>query len=150
MTGKRRETLDAITRALVLEKETLDFYTVAEKKACHPEGRRLFKWLALTEEEHCLRLTELYTALNKGGRLVFSGGSALPLEPAPGDVAAFQADDREALELAIGIERKSIDYFDELASLTTDPDGRRILETLRDEEKAQLRVIEEKCRQLAG
>lgn len=150
MTGKRRESLDAITRALVLEKETLDFYRVAENKIAHPEGRRIFSWLARTEEEHCLRLTELYTALNEGGGRVLYGGSAVPLEPVPGDVAAFKADDRETLEIAMGIERKAIDYFDELASLTTDPEGRRILEALRDEETAQLRVIEEKCRQIAG
>lgn len=150
MNGKRRENLDAITRALVLEKETLDFYRIAEQKTGHPEGRRIFNWLARTEEEHCLRLTELYTAVNEGGGRVLYGGSAVPLEPGSGDVTDFLAEDRETLEIAMGIERKAIDFLDELAAGTTDPEGRRILEALRDEETAQLRVIEEKCRQIAG
>lgn len=150
MTGKRREILDAITRALALEKEKLDFYSVAERKTTHPEGQRIFAWLARTEEEHCARLTELYASLNQGGRLSSYGGDAIALEPPAADVAAFQADDREALGIASGIERKAIDFFDELAARIADPEGKRLLEALRDEEKEHLRVIEEQCRQFTG
>lgn len=150
MTAKRKETLDAIMRALELEKETFDFYTVAEQNTSNPEGKRIFRWLARTEEEHYVRLNELYSSLHAGGRWVCYGGTTVALEPEGTDRAGFQPNDREALEIAMDIERKGIDYFDELAARTTDPDGKGMLETLRDEEKEQLRVIERKYRQLAG
>lgn len=150
MTGKGKETLNAIMRALELEKETFEFYTVAEQKTIHPEGKRIFRWLAKTEEEHYLRLKELYASLNEGGSWLSYAGTSLRLEPEGADFTGFQADDREALEIAMGIERKGIDFFDELAARIRDPDGKRMLETLRDEEKEHLRVIEAQSRVIAG
>lgn len=149
MTGKGKETLNAIMRALQLEKETFEFYTMAEQKAIHPEGKRIFNWLAKTEQEHYLRLKELYSSLHEGGGWVSYSGTSLCLEPEGADFAGFQADDREALEIAMGIERKGIDFFDELATSIHDPDGKRMLETLRDEEKEHLRLIEAKSRAIA-
>lgn len=148
MTQSRKEMLDAIMRALELEKETFDFYTAAEQKTFHPAGKRIFRWLAKTEEEHYLRLTELYTSLHDGGRWVFYGGSTIAIEPEGPDHVGFDTGDLEALEIAMDIERKGIDFFDELAARTTDPDGKGMLQTLRDEEKEHLRVVEEKYRSL--
>lgn len=148
MSGNRKEMLDAIMRALELEKETFDFYTKAEQRTFDPGGKRIFRWLAKTEEQHYLKLTELYNSLDQGGRWVFYGGSTIPLEPegAEGKQVGFDTGDREALEIAMEIERKGIAYFDELARKTGDPDGRGMLETLRDEEKEHLRIITERYR----
>lgn len=151
MTARRKETLDAIMRALELEKETFDFYTRAEGKTFHPEGKRIFRWLAKSEEEHYLRLTDLYRSLSDGGRWVFYGGSTISLDTEQsGDRSGFDTGDAEALEIAMDIERKGIDYFDDLASRTSDPEGKRMLEALRDEEKEHLRVIEEAHRLRKG
>lgn len=144
MTQSRKETLDAIMRALELEKETFDFYTTAEQKTFHPAGKRIFKWLAKTEEEHYLRLTELYKSLHEGGRWVFYGGSTIAIEPEGPDQVGFDTSDLEALEVAMDIERKGIDFFDELAARISDPDGRSMLHTLREEEKEHLRIITER------
>lgn len=146
MTEHRKETLDAIMRALELEKETFDFYTTAEQKTFHPEGKRIFQWLAKSEEEHYLRLTELYKSLSDGGRWVFYGGQTITIDTEGADRSGFDTGDVEALEIAMDIEKKGIDFFDDLASRTTDPNGKKMLEALRDEEKEHLRVIEEKYR----
>ncbi len=142
----RKEMLDAVMRALELEKETFDFYTRAEQKTFNPAGKRIFRWLARTEEEHYLKLTELFNSLDQGGRWVFYGGTTISLEPdGPGEKQiGFDTSDREALEIAMDIEKKGIAYFDDLARKTSDPDGRGMLETLRDEEKEHLRIIAEK------
>lgn len=142
----RKEMLDAVMRALELEKETFDFYTRAEQKTFNPAGKRIFRWLARTEEEHYLKLTELFNSLDQGGRWVFYGGTTIALEPdGPGEKqVGFDTSDREALEIAMDIEKRGIDYFEELAQKTSDPDGRGMLETLRDEEKEHLRIIAEK------
>lgn len=147
----RKEMLDAIMRALELEKETFDFYTRAEQKTFNPAGKRIFRWLARTEEEHYLKLTELFNSLDQGGRWVFYGGTTIALEPdGPGEKqVGFDTSDREALEIAMDIEKKGIAYFEELAQKTSDPDGRGMLETLRDEEKEHLRIIAEKYRLVA-
>lgn len=150
MTESRKEMLDAIMRAMEIEKETFDFYTKAEQKTFDPGGKRIFRWLAKTEEEHYLKLSELFSSLDQGERWVFYGGSTIALEPAaPGEKhVGFSTGDREALEIAMEIEKKGIDYFNDLAQKTADPDGKSMLLTLRDEETEHLRVITEKYDQL--
>ncbi|HEY6008090.1 MAG TPA: ferritin family protein [Geobacteraceae bacterium] len=152
MSENRKEMLDAIMRAMEMEKETFDFYTSAEQKTFDPGGKHIFRWLAKTEEAHYLKLTELYNSLSAGERWVFYGGSTIPLEPEDEGAphVGFTTGDLEALEIAMEIERKGISYFEELAAKTTDADGRRMLETLAGEEREHLRVIGEKRTQLKG
>lgn len=146
MNDHGKEMLDAIMRAMEIEKETFDFYTRAEHKTFNPEGKRIFRWLARTEEQHYLTLSELYQSLHKEGRWVFYGGSTVSLEPAGPDErqVAFDTDDRQALEIAMAIEKKGIAHFEELMEKTTDPQGKSMLRTLRDEEAEHLRIIMEK------
>lgn len=148
--GDNREMLDAIMRAIELEKETFDFYTRAERKTFNPAGKRIFKWLARTEEGHYLKLNDLHNSLNESGRWVYYGGSTFELAPADGDEGAvsFDTDDLEALRIAQGIERRGIDYYGELAAKTSDPQGKAMMETLRNEEIKHLRVITEKLDEL--
>lgn len=151
MSEPGKSVMDALMRGMEIEKETFDFYTRAEQKTFNPEGKRIFKWLAKSEEGHYLKLAELYKALDQGGRWVFYGGSTITLEPA-GDQGGvgFDTGDVEALRLAMEVEKKGIAYFDELLSQTTDPEGRNMVETLRREEEEHLRVISEKLRSLEG
>lgn len=152
MNENRKEILDAIMRAMEIEKETFDFYTKAEHKTFNAEGKRIFRWLAKTEEQHYLKLTELYESLHEGGRWVFYGGSTIALDPvAPGEKeVGFDTDDLQALEIAMEIEKKGIAYFDSLMEKTGDPDGKSMLKALRDEEAEHLRVVTEKYRALKG
>ncbi|WP_188055481.1 ferritin family protein [Oryzomonas rubra] len=147
-----KEMLDAIMRAIELEKETFDLYVKAEHKTFNPAGKRIFKWLAKTEEEHYMKLTELYHSLHEGGRWVFYGGSSFELEPSGSDEqqVSFDTDDTEALKIAQKIEKRGMVYYEELIAKTGDPDGRAMLETLRNEEVEHLRVITEKLEGLKG
>ena len=151
MTENRKEMLDAIMRAMEIEKETFDFYTRAERKTFDPGGKRIFHWLAKTEEEHYLKLSELYSSLEQGGRWVFYGGSTISLDPDPGEKQVnFATGDLEALEIAMEIEKKGISYFEELSRKTSDPAGLEMLLKLRDEDGEHLRVITEKYNLLAA
>ena len=147
-----KEMLDAIMRAIELEKETFDLYVKAEHKTFNPAGKRIFKWLAKTEEEHYMKLTELYHSLHESGRWVFYGGAGFELEPAGSNEqqVSFDTDDVEALKIAQKIEKRGMAYYEELIAKTGDPDGRAMLETLRNEEVEHLRVITEKLEGLKG
>jgi len=149
MSEAGKTVMDALMRGMEIEKETFDFYTRAEQKTFNPEGKRVFRWLAKSEEAHYLKLSELYKTLDQGGHWVFYGGSTITLEP-QGDEAGvgFDTSDIEALRLAMDVEKKGIAYFDELLTQTTDPDGRSMIESLRREEEEHLRVISEKLRQI--
>ena len=151
MSESRKEVLDAIMQAMEIEKETFDLYTGAEHKTFNPAGKRIFRWLAKTEEEHYLKLTELYNAYSTGERWVFYGGSTISLEPESPDAKeiGFSTGDLEALEIGMDIEKKGIAYFDELVRKTADPDGKKMLQKLLEEEREHLRVIAEKYSQLA-
>src|SRR6185369_15801397 len=147
-----KEILDAIMRAMELEKETFDFYTKAEHKTFNPAGKRIFKWLAKTEEGHYLKLTELYNSLHESGRWVFYGGATFELAPAGDDEhqVTFATDDIEALKIAQDIEKRGMAYYEDLISKISDPDGKAMLETLRNEEIEHLRIVSEKLQELAG
>lgn len=151
MSEAGKSVLDALMRGMEIEKETFDFYTRAEQKTFNPEGKRIFRWLAKSEESHYLKLSELYKALDEGGRWVFYGGSTISLEPEGENAGVgFDTGDVEALRLAMDVEKKGIAYFEDLLAETTDPDGRGMIETLRREEEEHLRVIAEKLRLLEG
>lgn len=150
MTESKKEVLDAIMQAIEIEKETFDLYTRAEHKTFNPAGKRIFSWLAKTEEEHYLKLTELYNAYSDGERWVFYGGSTISLEAGPGHEAGLDTGDREALEIAMEIEKRGIAHFEELADKTGEPDGKQMFRTLVAEEREHLRLISEKYRQLQG
>ena len=81
MSEAGKTVLDALLRGMEIEKETFDFHTRAEHKTFDPEGKRVFRWLAKSEEAHYLKLTELYNALDQGGPWVYYGGSTITLEP---------------------------------------------------------------------
>lgn len=144
--SESKEMLDAVMRAMELERETFEFYTRAGQKTFNPAGKRIFSWLAKTEEGHYMKLSELYNSLHEGGRWVFYGGSTFELAPAGTDEQAvsFDTDDLEALGIARGIELRGIAYYEELIARANDPDGRAMMETLRNEEIEHLRVIAEK------
>jgi rubrerythrin len=148
--SESKEMLDAIMRAMELEKETFDFYTRAEQKTFNPAGKRIFTWLAKTEEGHYLKLNDLYNSLHESGRWVFYGGSTYELAPAGAEEQAvsFDTDDLKALEIAQDIETRGISYYEELILKAGDPDGRAMMETLRNEEIEHLRVITEKLAEL--
>ena len=151
MSGADKTVLDALLRGMEIEKETFDFYTRAEQKTFDPEGKRVFRWLAKSEEAHYLKLTELYNALDQGGPWVFYGGSTISLEPQGSEAGVgFETGDLEALRLAMDVEKKGIAYFDDLLGHTTDPDGRSMVQSLRQEEEEHLRIISEKLRLLEG
>ena len=143
MSEHHKEMLDAVMRAMEIEKETFDFYTRAEQKTFNPAGKKIFRWLAKSEEVHYLKMSELYNSLNTGGRWVFYGGSTISLEPeGEGEKAVgFNTDDRGALEIALEIEKKAIRYFEELERNTSDPEGKSMFRTLIAEEQEHHRII---------
>ena len=149
MSESKKEVLDAIMQAIEIEKETFDLYARAEQKTFNPSGKRIFRWLARTEEEHYLKLTELYNSYSDGERWVFYGGTTISLEGEE-QGAGFDTSDLEALEMAMEIEKKGIAHFDNLALTASDPDGRGMFKTLATEEREHLRVITEKLRALKG
>ncbi|HEU0265282.1 MAG TPA: ferritin family protein, partial [Geobacterales bacterium] len=134
MTTASKETLDALMRGLEIEKETFDLYTRAEQKTFNAAAKKVFRWLAKSEEAHYQKLTELYNSLSSDGRWVFYGGSTICLDE-EGKGVTFDTDDHEALKLAMAIERKGIALFEELAAKTSDPQGKEMLETLCNEER---------------
>jgi rubrerythrin len=149
MSEAGKAVMDALMRGMEIEKETFDFYTRAEQKTFNPEGKRVFRWLAKSEESHYLKLTELYKSLDQGGRWVFFGGQTITLEPQGEEAGVgFETSDIEALKLALEVEKKGIAYFDELLTQTTDPEGRSMIQSLRAEEEEHIRVISEKLRLL--
>ena len=151
MSEAGKSVLDALMLGMEMEKDTFDFYVKAAQKTFNPEGKRIFRWLAESEETHYLKLAEIYKSLDAGGSWVFYAASTIELEPSDGEPGVgFETNDIEALRLAREIEEKGIDYFEDLLNKTTDSEGRKMVESLRREEEEHLRVITEKLHFLEG
>jgi len=145
--SETKQILDAVMRAMELEKETFDYYVAAGHRTFNEAGKRMFAWLARTEEQHYQKLTELYATLHESGRWVFYGGTTVELEPVSSAVS-FDTDDIQALKIALEIERRGLAYYEELAAATSDPDGRSMLQTLRNEEQEHIRILSDMLQQL--
>lgn len=143
---RNKKLLDAVTQAMEIEKETFDFYSAAERKTFNPAGKRIFRWLAKSEELHYLMMVELYRSLKDDGRWLSYGGSTIGLELAgEGEpVVPFDADDRKGLEIALEIEKKALAHFEELEANCSDSQGKEMFRTLILEEKEHGRLVMEK------
>ena len=62
----------------------------------------------------------------------------------------FDTGDKEALEIALEIEKKAIRYFEELEQNTTDPEGKSMFRTLIAEEQEHHRIITGKYQSLTS
>jgi len=115
-----KEKLEALARAIQLEIDGRKFYLEAARKSGNDVGKRMFQYLADQELEHQTRIKGVYERLEKGeewpvgivsfphadAKTVFGSEARAKMSGAEGD--------KEAVELALGLEDKSYDYYNEL------------------------------------
>jgi rubrerythrin len=147
---KSRETcaLDAIKAAMEAENDARNFYSRAARKTQNPRGKDMFSQLADFERNHFLHLKGLYDSLKGEGKWIpYSGttfpdkgkkmGTDLSMEKEVGS----QADDLDALSIAIKEERKAQKTYREMADEAADPLGKEMFKKLAREEELHERIL---------
>lgn len=145
-----KKLVDLIRLAVNLEKREVEYYKKASQKTKNPEGKKVFKYLAEEEEKHLNTLKQhLASVADKGTWLPDEQSfnkknckirrkkpdKVIPKKPKP------DASDLDALEEAEDIEKKSIDFYTELACRTSDKEALKVLHYIIDSEKEHLREV---------
>jgi rubrerythrin len=140
--------IDAITAAMDAEMDAHNFYSRAARKTQNPKGRDMFSQLADFEMNHFNHLKALYDSLKGEGKWIAYPGSAFfkrakktSTDLSTGEGVGSQADDIDAISMAIKEERKAQDYYLQMAQKTTDPLGKDMFKKLAREEELHERVL---------
>jgi rubrerythrin len=145
---KERSPLDAIKTAMEAEKDAYNFYSRAAQKTQNPKGKDMFSQLADFEMNHFRHLKQLYDSLKGDGKWIayrgtsFSAkGGKISKELSVTEEVGSQADDLDALSIAIKEERKAQKHYLEMAKETADQLGKDTFKKLAREEELHERVL---------
>jgi rubrerythrin len=139
--------LEALSRAIELEMEGRKFYLEAAAKSQNDFGKQMFQYLADQELRHQERIKAVYETLERGGEWP----SLLLAMPAPETGAIFgrqarqkvtpSQTDKEAVQVALELEEKSYDYYNELARQAAGLFEKRFFVALSYEERGHYLVL---------
>ncbi|MFO7871986.1 MAG: ferritin family protein [Kiritimatiellia bacterium] len=144
MTSKRDE---AVNAAIKLEDEGMSFYREAASQSKNGLSGRMFEALARDEERH----KEWIQNLSSGGATASVANRELyqRLKTVFGDVpegarleALMSDDDNKAVEIAIGIEDRSIEAYDRWGREEEDEEVRKLCCALSGQERFHKQVLE--------
>jgi rubrerythrin len=147
-----RSQVDVLTDAVRMELEGKDYFERASQRMSVPRARDMFIGLVKQEQRHVDVLSEQLRRL-KGGSGWTSMSDALESSPDATGTSVFQdkdlkrivlregAGELEVLELAMEVEKKSIDYYESSGAASEDPKAREVYSWLVEEEKGHLMII---------
>ena len=147
--------LEWLKVALDFENEGLQFYTKATSESSNVLSKRLFRTLAAQETEHAKKIEEIYGLVEGGKELpppekLKKIGAHVDVEK---DIKEFfGTTDREslrrdmgnveAMEMALGIEKKSYDLYSEQLKDATNESERAFLKALKNEENKHIEALD--------
>ncbi|MFC1461969.1 ferritin family protein [Verrucomicrobiota bacterium] len=142
--AKTRE--EVVQAAIQLERDGRDFYLAAAQKTSSELARKMFEGLAADEERHI----EWIGNLSSNGATASSANRATydALRPifadAPAETkmaAELSEDDLSAIDVAIGMEEKSIAAYQEWASEDSDEDVQNLCQALVGQEQFHKQML---------
>ncbi len=157
MKAKESSPLHAIKTAMAAEKDAHNFYSRAAQKTENPKGKDMFAQLADFEMNHFRHLKQLYDSLKGKGKWIAYPGTSfsakrgrISKEPSVGEEVGSQADNLDALSIAVKEERKAHEYYLEMARGTTDSLGKDMFKKLAREEELHERLLNDQFYSLAN
>lgn len=138
--------MDAITAALRMEQEAVDFYTQCAGKTKNPVGRRMFLSIAEDEKYHLACATDMQR------KKTFTPAKGTPVgrmkasfdqqkEKILGEVAAG-ADDLYALTVAMKMEEEAIAFYRRAEEQAKTPGEKAFFECLINDEEEHFRIFQ--------
>ena len=151
--------LNALKRAMQLEKEGMAFYEASRDKATSKIGRNMFEYLRKSEEGHIRRIREIYHTLEQSGNWPenppLAENTAEAYKTIFADAAAalkqtqtLEADDIAALKQAAEFEQNGEDFYAQRAEEVTDLFEKNFYTQLAHEEFHHLKAIQDSIQML--
>jgi rubrerythrin len=148
--------LEALSLAIQREKEAHRYYTDAAAKTTNESGKKTFSWLASEELGHIKILEKQAEQVKSSGKWLSEAGYCEygdisdPVEcsefPKTSEVEGElgpEAPELEILKQAVGAEREATAYYADLATRTSEPNGKAMFEKLSKVEQGHLDLLEE-------
>lgn len=148
---------ELLERAWGMELALEEFYKGLAARASDPELVELFGRFAVFEDRHRAVLTQIWSRLHPGATEEDRQGFELRARASMGAIGrrleggldaegylglmSDPSDQAEAQELAMSIEAQALDLYSRKAAATGDPDMKKTLSLLAEEERAHLKVL---------
>jgi len=137
--------MNAAEIALKMENDAVDYYKEAADRTSHPVGKKMFLSIMEDEQKH----VKMITALLKG--MDITEESAEPMdrvktifEEMKSDLSeqlTATSDDKEALNIAMEMERKGRKFYEESLAKATDEKTKALFTRLVKEEEQHYKVF---------
>jgi rubrerythrin len=145
MVTEQHRFLDALNIAMDMEKEDKEFYLQGSRKSCNEVGRKLLQSLAFEEDAHLKKMVEIYQVIqrdkgwpaaalqtDRAAKLRESFDATCQVTGV--NVTAIAAE-FEAINMAIGRENKSYDFYNTQSQKATFDSERDFYKAIAGEER---------------
>ncbi len=151
--------MQALKRALQLEKDGMAFYAESMEKSTSETGRRMFDYLRKSEKHHIQRISEIFHALEHSGSWPEPSSATEAMEAERESIftdarkriarqQSLDADDLGALTQAAEFERSGGRFYAQRAESAEDCFERAFYQQLAREENLHLQAIEDSIQML--
>jgi rubrerythrin len=138
--------LDALGIAIYNEQSAFDFYKNLSETIQNPSGQERFRFLSLEEKRHRSLLEERYLKESGGKSFIFDPQKVKKIKLKIND----QASAKEALHLALEAEREAYNSYMRASSQTSDPQGKKMYESLASEEDKHYQILMSELQMIEG
>ena len=144
------DVLEAIKAAIQMEKDGYSFYKKAAAQTTSEMGRSIFESLANDELTHLDVFEKIFDNRldnNNWTKLANSSKKYETVQIFPKDLKEkvgmnVNVDELDALHLAMDSEKTAIEYYSKILQATSDPDIKKIIEIIIDQEKNHYKILE--------
>ncbi|MCX5851279.1 MAG: ferritin family protein [Deltaproteobacteria bacterium] len=140
--------------ALEMEGKGKSFYKKAHAACTHAPGKEIFKNLMEDEDDHIRKIKALHTSIGENGgwkgarkkepqALRDLGLIFRQMAERHGSEITAAAGDIEALDVGIGLERRSVEFYENHLKKAADPEEKEFLTKMVTEEKTHYAVLQD-------
>jgi rubrerythrin len=150
MTKIAPQVREAVKTAIQLEKDGKAFFDKAAQETENELGKKMFRKLAADEVRHLQTFKKMFQTITdpKTWKQLMAEGTPKERMPYFEEKAGSRspaekgAGELNALQQALEVERKAIDFFKKTAQETDDPEASRIFELIASEEEGHYDLIQ--------
>lgn len=155
---EENEQMEAIKKAIQMEKEGREFYLKAAAQTSSEMGRSIFESLANDELIHLdtfQKIFEKRVGKEEWEELVNSSKKYANLKVFPKDLkevegASPETNELDALNLAMEAERDAVEFYATILEATRDPDVKNIINEIIEQEKNHYMLLNEEFTHLSS
>ncbi len=141
----QEDNMNAIEVAIKMEKDAIDFYTLASKKAGNPLGKKMFLSITEDEKRHLQMLSQIFRDVDikitevspmKNIKTIFETMKDTMMQR-----AAATKDELEAFKIAMQMEKEGVEFYKKTASEAKSTKEKALFERLVKEEEQHYAIF---------